>query len=459
MKSIKISALTALILLPSLLQAQTETFDIVTYQPPSGWKKNVDQYYVSYSIVDNASGTWGQLAIYSNVRSSGNPAADFSSEWKSIVKAETYAGATEPSPTAAVNEGWTFNSGASNFKWQEKDAQVLLQNISGYGLMVTIMVSTNSNNYTTDFENFLKSIQLKKPEQQVQPATQQNNSNVNPGAPIVITASPGTQGIATSTTNFDDGWVAQPFADYVRVVKQPVTVLLHYGIQIDDDMRRADNMASFFWDRLIAPRYRASNLKVFQNEMFTYNKVYFQEGDVVELSTNKNYHVGLRVLVYSGVARCIEIIAPSEAALQKEFADQAKIELMVNYNKFAVAGSDITGTWEESTSTGINMYNTVTGSYAGMNTSASANSFTLRGDGSYDSSHKGAYGMVGSMTFYDQKYKGKYTLTPWEVTMTNRFEGKTDVYLCQYEAVRGGRVLHLTDKSARGITYDLVRVK
>jgi hypothetical protein len=29
-----------------------------------------------------------------------------------------------------------------------------------------------------------------------------------------VSARAGNQGIVTSTTNFDDGWVAQPFADY-----------------------------------------------------------------------------------------------------------------------------------------------------------------------------------------------------------------------------------------------------
>ncbi|MEJ0031036.1 MAG: hypothetical protein WDO15_11945 [Bacteroidota bacterium] len=70
-------------------------------------------------------------------------------------------------------------------------------------------------------------------------------------------------GIKTSTTNFDDGWVAQPFADYVKVVKQPITVLLHYAIAIDDEMRQSNDMGVYTWDRLISPRYRVSNLKVF----------------------------------------------------------------------------------------------------------------------------------------------------------------------------------------------------
>jgi len=94
-----------------------------------------------------------------------------------------------------------------------------------------------------------------------------------------------------------------------------------------------------------------------------------------------------------------------------------------------------------------------------MNMSAAANSFTIKGEGNYESHHSGAFGMVGSSKFYDQKYNGKYTMTPWEITMTKRFEGKTDTFTCQFEAVRGGRMLYLRDKVAAGIDYHLVRVK
>jgi hypothetical protein len=266
-------------------------------------------------------------------------------------------------------------------------------------------------------------------------------------------------GIKTSTTNFNDGWVAQPFGDYVKVVKPTVTVLLHYAIAIDDDMRQANDMGVYLWDRLIVPRYGAANVKIFQNEAYTYDKVYFIEGDATEIATGKSCHVALRVLVNSGIASCIEIIAANTTAFQQEFPNQEKIASMMNYNKFAVSSGDIVGTWEESSTSAVSLYNTVTGGYAGMNSVAMASSYTVHGDGTYDSEHKGASSIGGSMSGYDQKYHGKWTLTPWEVTMTNRFEGKTDVYLCQYEAVRGGRILHFQDKAATAMTYRLVKTK
>jgi len=449
-----------LLSLPQLLLAQMETFDIVTYQPPKGWEKKTEAYAVSFTTVDAATGTWCQLGVYKSVASSGDAAKDFASEWKALVKSSTYAGSVEPVPEMRTEGGWTINAGGSSFKWEGKDAQLIVLVVSGYGTMVSMMASMNSDKYMTEVEKFVESVDLKIPEQQSQQVTQSSqpviqSSSTAPG-PIVVTAATGVSGISTSTTNFDDGWVSQPYADYVKVVKGPVTVLLHYAIAVDDEMRQND-MTAVLWNRLMVPRYRTNNLKTFQNGSYVYNKVYFMEGDAVEMSTGKNYYVGLRVLVNNGIATCVEVISPSVSAYQTEFADQAKIEGMVSYNKFAVSAGDLTGTWEESTSGGIDMYSTVTGAYAGMNMSASASMFNLKNDGMYESTHKGAFGMTGSTKFYDQKYSGKWTSTPWDVTMTNRFEGKTDVFWCEYEAVRGGRVLKLTDKVASGIRYRLVR--
>ena len=67
--------------------------------------------------------------------------------------------------------------------------------------------------------------------------------------------------------------------------------------------------------------------------------------------------------------------------------------------------------------------------------------------------------MVGNMTVFDNKYEGRCTVSPWEITVTNRFGGKTEVFSAQYQAVRGGRILHLTNKAATGIQYHLARTR
>ncbi|MDZ7650937.1 MAG: hypothetical protein U5K54_29495 [Cytophagales bacterium] len=107
----------------------------------------------------------------------------------------------------------------------------------------------------------------------------------------------------------------------------------------------------------------------------------------------------------------------------------------------------------------VNMYNTNTGAYAGMNTSSSTNSFTFNADGTYNSQHSGAFGMVGDLKFYTQKFDGNCTVTNWDITLTKQFDGKTKVFWAQFEAVKGGRVLHITDKQYSGSAYHLAKVK
>lgn len=439
---------------------QTETFDLATYTPPKGWKKEQKDFAVSYSTVNQQKGIWCQVAVYQSINGSGHAVNDFNSEWKSIV-VKNYQPSTTPVPESVNEDGWTACSGASTFQWQGKETIVLLTTIEGYGKLMSITVLMNSQDYMNDIEAFLNSVNLKKPDvqQPVNTEVVNNNTKVNQTAgTVVVTGSPGKHGISISTTNFDDGWVAQPFADYCRVTKGGITVLLHYGFTITDELRNSNNMEGVIFDQYILPRYTISNLKQFQNEPYTYNKVYFYEADAVEKSTGKRCHIGFRMIPVSGVEHCIEIISPSADDFYKTFPKQENVEAMQNYNKFAVTAADLIGKWEESTFAGVDMYNVSTGAYAGMNTSSSANSFVFNADNTYSSNHKGAFGMVGSMQFYDQKYKGKMTVTNWDLTLTNRWEGKTDVFWAQFEAVRGGKILHLRDKSASGITYHLVKV-
>lgn len=439
---------------------QTETFDLATYVPPKGWKKEQKDFAVSYSTVNQQNGTWCQLAIYQSINGSGNAVGDFNTEWNSIV-VKAYHPSTTPTPKVETADGWTACSGASTFQWQGKESIVLLTTIEGYGKLMSITVLMNNQDYIKEVEAFLNSIDLKKPDVQ-QPTNNPvvNNPNVDPvPTAITVTGAPGNHGISISTTNFDDGWVAQPFADYCRITKGSVTVLLHYGIPFTDELRNSNNMEGILFDQFIQPRYTVSNLKKFENEPFTYNKVYFYEADVIEKLTDRRWHLGFRVIPIKGVAYCIEVISPSANDFYNTFPGQENVEAMMNYNKFAVTAADLVGKWEESTFSGINLYNVNTGAYAGMNTSSSAASFMFNSDNTYSSTHKGAFGMVGSMQFYDQKYKGKMTATNWDLTLTNRWEGKTDIFWSQFEAVRGGKILHLRDKSANAITYSLVKVE
>ena len=459
------------VLIPLLIYksafCQIQTFDIATFTPPVGWKREAVDFAASYLITNNKTGGWSRVSIYKSIGSSGDARADFDSEWKSIAEKDN-KGISAPVPEAITEDGWTATSSPAKYTWEGKDAYFLLTSISGYGKVVTITANMNSEEYLKEVQGFLESIDLAKPEGYIADNNNKVNtqntggSNQNNTAVIIPTlemGKAGNQGISISTTNFDEGWVAQPFADYVRVTKGNITVLLHYGITITDELRNTGDVEGNLFDRLMQPRYIVSNVQKYDNKGPCYFCVYFYEADVIEKSSGKKYHAGFRVFTESGVSRCVEILSPSAQDFQKEFPTQEKVEVLRGYNKFAVSQADLVGTWEESSGSYVNMYSTVTGAYAGMNSASSAHKFIFNKDGTYFSNHKGAFGMVGSMTFFDQKYNGAYKVTNWDITATKRFEGKTDVFLAEFEAVRGGRVLHLTDKKSVGMKYHLVKVE
>jgi hypothetical protein len=94
-----------------------------------------------------------------------------------------------------------------------------------------------------------------------------------------------------------------------------------------------------------------------------------------------------------------------------------------------------------------------------MEFNSSYDIFTFNSNGTYKSKHSGSFGMIGNTKVYDEEYAGQEKASEWELTLTNRFEGKTDVFEAWFEAVHGGRILRLINKQATGIKYQLIKTK
>lgn len=279
-----------------------------------------------------------------------------------------------------------------------------------------------------------------------------------PSSPTTPVPPPPVAGDNTFTftrTNFDDGWVANVFPDWVRVVKDPFEVYLYYS---DDYTIHRDQMEpqDYYWTQLISQRYTISSS--FRWSEITYPPIYFMEGDARDKATGRTCYLGMNVLMNNGIANVILIVAPNKATFKQHYPHPTDTKVLMNYNKFAVGASDIVGTWSGSDGASVSLYNVYTGAYAGSNFASSADSFTFNADGTYESKHSGASSTYGNTTGYSQTYKGKATVTNWEMTLTNRWKGATDKYNIQFEAVRGGRILHLQQSDAIGIQYHLIRV-
>jgi hypothetical protein len=124
-------------------------------------------------------------------------------------------------------------------------------------------------------------------------------------------------------------------------------------------------------------------------------------------------------------------------------------------NKFSVSANDLTGTWTTSDYASVSYYYVNTGGLASTSATTTADEFTFLAGNNYQSQHSGASGQVGSMKFSNQDYKGKSTVTNWNIVLSNRFQGATEKYDCYFEAIKGGRVLLMTDRL--GTTHALVK--
>ena len=305
-----------------------------------------------------------------------------------------------------------------------------------------------------------------------QPATPQPVQPANPVQPVQP-ASPVASGTYQfHTTNFDDGWTATAQPDWVAVQKNNLQVLLHFfNDKIDMSSGDSKTITSNAWNVLVAPRYKAMSQFYLFGGNLSFNRTTAISAYMTDMQ-GKQWYV---VLFRKGNSGWMEFIAPDKNAFMQEYImdiseansekliwsgedEWKKMLAMENRNKFAVAPADLIGNWSESSGSYAQMYNVYTGNYAGMNAVSSSAEFWIAADGSYRSQHSGASGMVGSQNFFSIKYNGRYSMNGnWEVSFTNRHNGKTDTYWCQFEIVRGGRILHLQDKTASGMQYHLTR--
>jgi starvation-inducible outer membrane lipoprotein len=146
------------------LFAQKETFDIIAYTPPAGWKKDVTGNIISYINTNTKNGSWCRIAIIKSTTSKGSMDADFESEWQDLV-VKNY----NPTEAPTLNEvqetdGWKTKEGAVKFRFNNADAMAMLTTISGFDRCASIVITTNSQEYLKDIDTFLTSVEFKKME-------------------------------------------------------------------------------------------------------------------------------------------------------------------------------------------------------------------------------------------------------------------------------------------------------
>jgi len=164
----KIFLISVLCVFAEKLFAQKESFDIVEYAPPQGWQKNQTGDITSYSITNKTKKSWSQLGIVKSTDSKGSIEMDFDSEWQGLIVKNYKPTGIPLLEEVKEADGWKIKSGTAGFTFNNGAAIAMLTTISGFNRCVSVISTTNSEDYLKDIESFLASIDLKNPETNTQ---------------------------------------------------------------------------------------------------------------------------------------------------------------------------------------------------------------------------------------------------------------------------------------------------
>lgn len=433
------------------MSAQTvEKFDIISFKTPKGWQKEASKNAVHLGVDGGAAGGMCLITMFKPLPGSSDSKVNFESAWETIVKETvSISGKPQMQPPMSKN-GWTAETGLAQYDADGRKGIVLLVTITGQGKMVNILILTDTDKFQQQIADFLESVDLPK----VEAAAVQSKIKPPENSPAARKSN-----FKFSTTNFDDGWTSTEQEDWVEVVKGNIKVLIHYpkaGTIFPADPEPLTNAA---WNILVAPRY--SSLKNYRTAYIaTYNRPYLGMGYAVEKASEKQVFV---LLFRQGDTGWLEFIAPDKNSFIQQFKfdpeairyDSSEDLLkplvqMVNYNKFAVAESDFTGTWT-SDFTGVQqLYNVYTGNYAGMNINQSQQEFVFRAGGNYSWKLLAVNGVVGNVSVANRSSSGKFSvINNWQIHFS-KIESGAKTYNAYWSCIKGARLLHLLDANAPG---------
>jgi hypothetical protein len=428
--------------------SQKENFDLASYSPLKGWKKQPTANFVQFTKED-ASGNFCLITLYKSMVASDDPKNNFDDSWEALAKEPLgIASAPEMQP-AAAEDGWEVRSGVAAFDKDGTKGIALLITSTGYSKLMNLLILTNTDKFEKEISAFTESIVLKKPA---------GTTNTNATKPPVTT----TPSVALkttfqfNTTTFDDGWVSTVQEDWVAVEKGAMKVLIHHPNKKADEYNPVLlNGLKTAWDILVAPRYSNASGMEFK-PVSNWESIEYAEATMQDNLTGKKVFVVLFKKNYSGGnGRYLEFIAPDKKTFEQQFGPYKqepfgweKMEAMANYNKFAVAPSDLSGKWTNNF-TGLTQYvNVNTGLSAGATSHASHQFFQFGAGSTYKWELTVGSGVVGNIKFQNVKSNGKFKVpNNWQVYFSD-IEGKPRTYNVQFTCIKGSRLLWID-----GIAY------
>jgi hypothetical protein len=407
--------------------AQPQSLDIITFTAPAGWEQRPSAAGIQFLKDDSASGAYCVITLYKSTPAEADAKENFKMAWTSLVKDMIQVAEMPEMTPSEPHDDYDVITGHANFEREGIKGVAILVNASGFGKMVNVVILANSVLYQKNISEFLESIHLSKPE----------------------VKAVSTGGYAFNTTNFDDGWTSTIQEDWVQVIKGTTRVLIHYpNKEAGGYMADAMEGLKKAWSVLVAPKYSSIGAVEYK-PISGWEPLEMAEADAVENTTGQPVHIVLfKKNYYGGNGKYLECITPDKTLFVQEFGEYdanasnwEKLERLANYNKFAVAASDLTGTWTNNFTGTLQYVNAYTGLNAGMNSHASNQNFQFGPGSTYNWDLGVASGMVGNLKFQNAKSSGKFSMVNnWQIRFSD-IEGKPKVYDVLFTCIKGARLL------------------
>lgn len=258
-----------------------------------------------------------------------------------------------------------------------------------------------------------------------------------------------------TTTNWDDGWVSNVKDNWAEVTKGTIKVLLHYPQSGTDISADPGPYFTNAWNLLSASRY--SNVTGFTvvSPSLDYERAYMGFATAKENASGQTVFVAL---FKKGSSGWIEFITPDKNTFVAQFGlDPATVtwstssnvwnpfRVMANYNRFAVAGTDVesTGKWTNNFGSNTFYYSLYTGLSTGISSYSSTEEFVFTGGTGYNWQVLAANSAGGSTSFAQAKSSGSWALTDnWNMNFSN-IENTARTYAVWFAAIKDGRILFI----------------
>ncbi len=431
--------------------SNTKSFDIFSYISPAGFivKDNSAKLFLSKTEGKN----YCQLFIYPATTGETDVEKDFVKNWNFFARNPVEkVNDPETKETDSLN-GWQTIMGAAKGIYAKQSFVIIVNTFTKEDITYYVAAVFTDIKFIPVVQEFIAGVNPdeKKFVRSSQQQPQQNTTIQNNTQPY------GSTSITKSTTNFDDGWVANALPDFVKLTKAGTELRLHYiDKSLDDARPNTVDAPEYYWSKYVEPYFTVSDPQKWSGVQ--YPVIYHLQGNAVERATSKQCFVAIKI-VYGGGARPVVVIAPNQSIYQQQFPHPNDIDPFLNANRFAVTANDIVGTWKGGGGGGVEYYNAYSGTYAGMSAVSSTDEFTFNNDGTYSSMYRSASMNNGGAQFGGQDFKGNFSVTDWSLTANNRYGGKTTTYNAQLIAVKNGYLLYIADKDNPSINYTLYKSK